>query len=86
MLIRQVSIVTDLTSFSWMGSCRIYGLIQRCSGGIREGNQFAQRIFFRGERNLRLGVDNRQLSAGVDPAQKQAVALDAHDSILLVEN
>jgi len=61
-------------------------LIQRRAGWVGESDQFAQRILFLGKRNLGLGVDNGQHIAAENPSQKQAVTLDGHDSIFLVEN
>lgn len=60
-------------------------LVSRCAGRVCEGNQLADGILFLGKRNLRLRVEDSEHISAVNSAQKQAVALNAYNSIFFVE-
>jgi hypothetical protein len=61
-------------------------LICRCAGRVGEGNQFADGILFPRKRDLRFRVEDGEHSPAVNSSQMQAVGLNAHHPIFLVEN
>ena len=61
-------------------------LIQRRLGRIGQGDQFSGWILFRGERSLRLWIDDGQHLAAVDSPDDKAVPFDGNHSISLSED
>lgn len=56
------------------------------AGWIGKRDELAHGIFLLGQGNFGLGIHNGEDVAAADAAQQQAVAMDLHNSILLVED
>src|SRR5712691_8809239 len=61
-------------------------LICRCASRVGEGDQFADGILLLGKRDLRFRVEDCEHSPAVNSSQIEAVGVNAHYPIFLVEN